>query len=255
MAISTCEPCAFSNASSLPSIAAAAPGERTPARSVTQRAGFSGTGRPRRCPAGGGSAGSEQPEQRDASGEDDERPRLPRNGRGAGASGSRDRRKPRLVKGPRTRPWERSPRRPGRRSRAASVKCQPRIRAKRLVGNLASRVLYSRATSLKRMRSTVIRFSVPSSCVIRSLKAAVDFNSGYRLHHHQQPRQRRGEAVLRLLELGELLGVVRICWVAWPLTWPTRLRASTTACRVSCSKAAEPLTVATRLGIRSARRW
>jgi FADH2 O2-dependent halogenase len=48
------------------------------------------------------------------------------------------------------------------------------------------------------------------------------------------------------------------CWASGrPLTctWPTRARASVTRVKVSCSKSAAPLTVATRLGTRSARRW
>ena len=41
----------------------------------------------------------------------------------------------------------------------------------------------------------------------------------------------------------------------WAEIWPTFERASATAEKVSFSKAAAPLTVSTRFGIRSARRW
>ena len=53
-----------------------------------------------------------------------------------------------------------------------------------------------------------MRFSVPSSCVRRSWKAALAFRFGIVLDRHQQPRQRRSHFALRLREFRERFGIV-----------------------------------------------
>src|SRR6185312_5442972 len=53
------------------------------------------------------------------------------------------------------------------------------IFAVRLVGKLRTLMLYWRTASMYRLRATVMRFSVPSSCTCRSRKFSFDFRSGY----------------------------------------------------------------------------
>ena len=81
------------------------------------------------------------------------------------------------------------------------------------VGKLIRLVLKAWAASLKRLRSTVIRFSVPSSCDCRSRKFWVALSSGYFSTVDQQARQGAAELVLGLLELGEGRRVVELAGV------------------------------------------
>ena len=55
----------------------------------------------------------------------------------------------------------------------------PNMLATMLVGNLRNPVLYSFTASLKFLRSTEMRFSVPSNCACNSLKLSFAFKSGY----------------------------------------------------------------------------
>ena len=110
-------------------------------------------------------------------------------------------------------------------------------------------MLYSRAVSLNLRRSTLIRFSVPSNCACSSLKFSLAFNSGWfsvtansRLNAPPTAPCAFGRLQFFQSQVFDVDGHL----VAFAL-------ADTTASNVFFSCAAYPLTVLTRLGIRSER--
>ena len=103
-----------------------------------------------------------------------------------------------------------------------SLKRLPKNPAMTTVGKLMRFVLKACAVSLKRRRSCVIRFSVPSSWTWRSRKFWVAFRSGYFSTTTIRRDRRRRQAVLRLLELRERLGVVRRMSPGVDLARPSR---------------------------------
>jgi hypothetical protein len=98
-----------------------------------------------------------------------------------------------------------------------------------------------------------MRFSVPSSCACKSRKFSVAFKSGYRSTTTSK-RDKADEswpwawsnAASLAGSLGAVLGSIFTC--------PTDARAAVISVSVDFSKLAAPETVATRLGMRSARR-
>lgn len=76
----------------------------------------------------------------------------------------------------------------------------------RLAGKRRIVTLYCRVASLKRVRATAIRFSVPSSWACSSRKFWLAFRSGYCSATAIRRPRADPNLLLRLLELGQLLG-------------------------------------------------
>ncbi len=94
------------------------------------------------------------------------------------------------------------------------------------VGNLFRRVLKAWAASLKRIRSTVILFSVPSSWAWSSLKFSVALRSGYFSTTTRSRDKAEDSPSWAAWNLAKASGV---SWPVFTWTWPTLARASVTA--------------------------
>jgi hypothetical protein len=103
------------------------------------------------------------------------------------------------------------------------------------------------------LRATAIRFSVPSSCAWRSRKFWFAFRSGYFSTVTSRRESALDSSPWAASNFRNASGSFTSSGVTWMLV--ALARACTTASSVLFSKSAAPFTLATRFGIRSARRW